>query len=86
MLEHIVVTIQLNLNFWVYHDRRIQGSVFLSIVLESQDSHFRGDAVRCRADEQEPLGQEVWDQHQYVEVWDRIYEHVPCDDEIREYK
>lgn len=55
-------------------------------LLEPQEAHFGGDAVGGRADEEEPLGEEVADQDEVVAVWDGLDEFVPCEDEVGEYE
>ena len=54
------------------------------IVSEPHDAHFRGDAVWGGADEDKPLGQEVWDQDKVIAEWNRFHELVPGEDEIGE--
>ena len=51
---------------------------------KAHQAHFRGDAVWCGADEEEPLGQEVRNEDQVAAVRDRFHKHVPCDDEVGE--
>ena len=56
------------------------------IVSEPHDAHFRGDAVWGGADEDEPLGQEVWDKYQILAEWNRIHKLVPGEDEVGEHE
>ena len=51
---------------------------------EAHKAHLGGDAVWGGADEEEPLGKEVWHEDQELAVWDRFHEHVPGEDEVGE--
>ena len=53
---------------------------------EPHDAHFRGDAVWGGTDEEQPLGQEVWDEDQVIAERNRFHEHVPGEDEVGEYE
>ena len=58
------------------------GSFVLFAVSEAHDAHFRGDSVFCGTDEEQPLGDEVWDQDHVVPVWYRLNESIPCQHEV----
>ena len=45
-----------------------------------------GDAVRCRADEEEVLGEEVGAEYQVVAEWNWLDELVPGEDEVGEHE
>ncbi len=55
-------------------------------LLKSHDAHFRSNSVWRCANEDQPLGQEVCAQDQYVAVWDRVHELVPGNYKVGEYK
>ena len=56
----------------------------VSVLLKSQDAHFRGDAQWGRADEEDPLGRIVWNHDHESAVWHWSDKHAPCDYEVRE--
>ena len=53
-------------------------------VSEPHDAHFGCDAVWGGADEEQPLGHEVWNEYQILAVWNRIHKLVPGEDEVGE--
>ena len=55
-------------------------------VSETHDAHFGGDAIWCGSDEEQPLCGEVWDYDHVAGMWDRLHEHVPCNDEVGEHE
>ncbi len=54
--------------------------------LKPHQSHLRADPELGRADEEEPLGEEVGEEDDVVTMWDGLYELVPGEDEIGEDK